>query len=301
MEIGADDVVLAPLPLPYHCVASALSFIRAGAALIDVADQSPAEMVRRAAELKATLIYASPVQYEQLSRACAGPGRWLPTVRRAFSTSALLTPSVAERFHATFGVRLTQVYGLIEVGLPLWNDESQMPITALGGCRKPYRAMVADDDGRPVPDGEAGELLVSGPGLFSGYLCGDDAGVTQQRDAWFRTGDIVVVDSRGVFTFLGRKKTVINCGGNKVFPEEVEEVLSNFEAIAAARVRAEEDSNLGAVIVAEIVLKTGQREDSTAWQQRCAALLSSYKVPREFRVVQSLPMTGSGKVARHSR
>jgi long-chain acyl-CoA synthetase len=298
LNAQTSDVILTALPLAYHFVSSALSFIRAGATIIDCASLSAIEMLQIAQEYKATMIYGSPIQYELLSRVkddCA-----VPSLRRAISTSALLPSETARSFHSRFNCRLTQVYGIIEVGLPLWNrDESSEP-TMLGTCTSPYESAIVDEQGHPVKPGEVGELTVRGPGLFSGYLCGEGAGAQHPANGWFSTGDLVIEDARGVISFKGRKKTVINSGGNKIFPEEVEDVLRTVPQIKAARVSAEPHPLLGSQVVAEIVITPGAASDIDSWRSLCHAQLSGFKVPQEFRVVEDLPTTGSGKIVRHS-
>lgn len=299
LDVREDDLVLAPLPLPYHFVASALSFLRAGATIIDCARLSPTEVVEIGARHNASMIYASPLQYELLSRVVTD--LQLSRLRRAFSTSALLPSTTARLFEARFGVRLTQVYGVIEVGLPLWNTEPTDPPSLLGRCPEPYECAVLNDDGTPAPAGEVGELVVRGPGLFSGYLTGPDSGKTIPRDAWFHTGDLVTRSPHGALSYKGRKKSVINCAGNKIFPEEVEAVLRSAPTLKEARVFAEPHPLLGDIVVAEVVPAVGEDPDTTALRNLCYNQLSGFKVPKEFRIVPNLATTGSGKVIRHTQ
>lgn len=298
LKVSADDKVLAPLPLPYHFVASALSFLRAGATIIDCASLTPPEILRLGAAHGATIMYASPMQYELISRTELSDT--LTALRTAISTSSLLSPLIAGRFQERFGVRLTQVYGVIEVGLPIWNSDPSSPPTALGRCAPPYSAEVRDDNGIPVSDGVIGELFVKGPGLFAGYLTGEDSSVSVSPDSWFATGDLVSRDTTGLITFKGRRKSVINSGGNKVFPEEVEAVLRRAPEISEVRVSAEPHPILGHLVIAEVVVKEGVPHNIQGWRTLCYSELSGFKVPKDFRVVKELPQTGSGKLVRHS-
>lgn len=298
-----DDSVLMPLSLSYHFVASALSCIRAGATILDCVDLIAPEILAFGARRGATMFYASPIQYELLSR--IQNTQPLPRLRRAVSTSALLPKRTADSFFEKFGVRLTQVYGIIEVGLPLWNEFESIESTALGICKAPYEAIVVDGRGQEVRAGDVGELAIRGPGLFSGYLRGDHVGSPQMAEVcllggeWFLTGDLVIRDELGVILYRGRKKTVINCGGNKIFPEEVEEVLQRSPAITAVRVSAQPHPLLGSVVIAEVVVDPTQQFSIEAWRSLCHSELSEYKVPKEFLIVESLPSTGSGKIVRY--
>lgn len=298
LGVSSEDNVLAPLPLPYHFVASALSFLRAGATILDCASLNPSDTVRLGALHGATVIYGSPIQYELIAR--ADPSHTLPRLQRAISTSSLLPHAIAERFQERFGVRLTQVYGVIEVGLPLWNNDPSAPVTALGRCMPPYVAEVRDDNGRALPYGSIGELFIQGPGLFAGYLTGEDSGASVPRNSWFATGDLVTLDASGLITLKGRRKSVINSGGNKVFPEEVEAVLRRAPEIRDVRVSAEPHPLLGCLVVADVVVRQGMSYDPQSWRTLCYSELSGFKVPKDFRIVEELPQTGSGKLVRHA-
>jgi long-chain acyl-CoA synthetase len=313
LGVTRDDVILAPLPLSYHFVASALSCVQAGATLLDCAELIAPEMLTFGATFGATMMYASPLQYELMIRSDYKPP--LSRLRRAISTSALLPKRTADVFFQRFGIRLTQVYGIIEVGLPIWNELESIESTALGICKPPYEAIVVDECGHRVPTGEVGELAIRGPGLFSGYLL--DRQSHEQKSAnhdslggdWFLTGDLVAKDELGVILYRGRKKSVINCGGSKIFPEEIEEVLRRAPDIKAVRVSAEPHPLLGSLVIAEVVplyaattttaTTTAAATSVEAWRALCYRELSEYKVPKEFRIVESLPQTGSGKLLRH--
>lgn len=298
LRVSSEDKVLAPLPLPYHFVASALSFLRAGATIIDCASLSPAAILELGTEHGATMLYASPMQYELMARVPLPNA--LRTLRTAISTSSLLSQSIADRFQERFGVRLTQVYGVIEVGLPIWNVDPSAPPTALGRCASPYLAEVRDDSGHQVPSGVIGELFVRGPGLFAGYLTGEASGISVSPDSWFATGDLVTQDATGLLTFKGRRKSVINSGGNKIFPEEVEAVLRRAPDIRDVRVSAEPHPIIGCLVIAEVVVKEDVPHNIQGWRTLCYSELSGFKVPKEFRIVKELPQTGSGKLVRHS-
>jgi long-chain acyl-CoA synthetase len=303
LGVTHDDVILAPLPLSYHFVASALSCVQAGATILDCANLIAPEMLAFGATFGATMIYASPIQYELMAR--TDSGHPLPKLKRAISTSALLPKRTADSFFERFGVRLTQVYGIIEVGLPLWNELESIESTALGICKPPYEAIVVDERGQRLPTGEIGELAIRGPGLFSGYLLENRSESHKEHTAtaldgsWFLTGDLVAKDELGVILYRGRKKSVINCGGNKIFPEEIEEVLRHSPDIKAVRVSAEPHPLLGSLVIAEIVPVQSSNPSIEAWRALCYNQLSGYKVPKEFRIVDSLPSTGSGKIIRY--
>ncbi len=282
-----SDVVLTPLSISYHFIASALSCLKAGATILDCSAVSADQMLNLGIAHEATVLYAAPIHYEEMSNVKLL--RSFPSLRSAVSTSALLPKSVAESFFERFSIRLTQVYGIIEVGLPLWNELESMEPSALGICKHPYEACVVDEHGVAVPVGNVGELAIRGPGLFSGYLLGaaSAADLFMLGGEWFLTGDLVVQDELGIILYRGRKKSVINSGGNKIFPEEVEEVLLRCPEIRAVRVSAKPDPRLGSLIVAEVVVDPEKGPAVDEWSAICKTELSSYKVPNEFIVVES--------------
>ncbi len=297
LGLSNKDVLLAPLSISYHFIASALACLRAGATLIDCATLTAPEILNFGAACGATVVYASPNQYDLLVRSTTLGT--IPSLLRAVSTSALLRGDIAHKFFARFGTRLTQVYGIIEVGLPIWNELESINPSALGICRLPYECDVVDELGAPVARGDIGELIIRGPGLFSGYFFGNNAGAPHLRNQWFYTGDLVTRDELGIIIYRGRKKSVINLRGNKIFPEEIEEVLKTAPEISAVRVLTEYDPSLGDFLVAEIVIGDQTKSNPDAWRRLCSRELSSYKVPVEFRVVEELPTTGSGKIVRY--
>lgn len=297
LNVREDDVVMVALSLSYHFIASAMACISAGANILDCVGLSRAAMVDLGATHRASILYAAPSEYEALCRTESESA--LLSLQRAISTSALISCSTAKAFQARFKKSVTQVYGIIEVGLPLWNEAEIIEPFALGVCKAPYECKVVNDRGESVADSEIGELAVRGPGLFSGYLIGHTESEQRQSDEWVFTGDLVSRDSTGGILYRGRKKSVITVGQHTIFPEEIEEVLRQAPEVHMVRVSSEPHESLGSTLIAEVVLAPHAEESVEAWRALCRDELSGYKVPAEFRIVESLPSTGSGKVIRH--
>jgi len=154
--------------------------------------------------------------------------------------------------------------------------------------------------GLEKPVGEMGEIVVSNPGVFKGYLNRPEATTQTKRDGCVYTGDMGLLDEDGYLTFCGRFKEMIKVSGYSVFPEEVEAMLIRHEAIAQVAVTGIPDAQKGEVVKAYIVLKPKQATPITAqeimdWAKQ---RMSSYKSPRYVEFRQYLPTTGSGKVLR---
>jgi long-chain acyl-CoA synthetase len=218
---------------------------------------------------------------------------------RITSTSSGLSAEHARAFHARFGVLVEQLYGLIEVGLPLGNPEPRTGAPASVGKPLPgYEVAILSENYQMLPAGCIGRLGVKGRGMFDAYLAPYRPREEVLVNGWFLTGDVAIQAPDGSIVVCGREKSVINAGGNKVFPEEVESVLISFPGIRSARVFGLSHPTLGEVVAAEIVPHPEVSVAVEGISEYCVERLSSYKVPTEIRIVDSLPLTDSGKIVR---
>ncbi len=298
LAIASDDRVLSTLSLSYHFIASAISFIRSGATILDGAGLSDEALVYFAQRHAPTMMYAAPSHYQNLCER-AQP-KVLASLRRAISASAPLPRDIARLFESRFHRRLTQVYGIIEVGLPIWNDDLSSGPEELGKPKEPYECQVVDEGGVPVAIGMCGELAVRGPGLFSGYIFTSGKTTSHRPDQWFLTGDLVTLDARGLIHFQGRKGSAFSIGDNTIHPEQIEAILKQAPEIVEARVCAEDHPIFGRRLIAEIVPARHTSTPEHSWYRLCEQELPEHLRPNEFRIVSAIPSTGSGKVLRHA-
>lgn len=293
LKIGPDDRVLWMLPMAHHFAVSIVLYLYFGATTV-LEDSALREDVLATAERSAaTVIYGSPFHFAMLA-GDRGDFMW-PSLRLAVATAAALPEATARAFEARFGKPLTQGLGIIEVGLPVLNLESaSAKPEALGRPLSAYEVALLDEEGRVVSEGE---FHVRGPGFLDAYLVPwRPAPLT---DGWFASGDLVRRDADGDLFLMGRKKSVINVAGMKVFPEEVERVLNGHPAVKRSRVFGREHPLTGQVPVAEIIPEDPENAPKPVELQRfCKTLLSAYKVPMQIKVVDALPLTASGKVKR---
>ncbi|MEO8084177.1 MAG: class I adenylate-forming enzyme family protein [Ardenticatenales bacterium] len=297
LRLDRTDRVLWTLPLAYHFAATIVSYVRAGAHVLLCQDTLPGPLVDACARHRATLLYGSPIQFERMAHAPHRPR--LADVRLALSTAMALPQEVADRFEAAFAIPLGQAYGIIEAGLPCINTRSDGESAASVGRPVPgYDVAVFGDDGSALAAGAIGEVGVRGPGLFSGYYQPWRPRTTLLRDGWFMTGDLGGLDSARCLTLRGRTKSTIIVAGMKVFPEEVEAVLNRQPGVSASRVVGRAHPRLGEIPCAEIVPQAGVEPDVRGLAAACAEVLSSYKVPIEFRLVSAIPRTPAGKIRR---
>jgi long-chain acyl-CoA synthetase len=297
LRLGPGDRILWTLSLAHHFAVTITAYLRAGAHVLLCQDTLPQPLVDACVRERATVLYGSPLQFARMAH--AGRRARLDTVRTALSTTAALPPEVATAFEAACGVALGQAYGIIEAGLPCINTRAAAEPAESVGCAVPgYEVAVVAADGTAHPAGVVGEVGIRGTGLFSGYHRPWQPRAGLLRNGWFMTGDVGVLDAMGRLTLRGRTKSTIVVAGMKVFPEEVEAVLDRQPGVRASRVVGRAHPRMGEVPVAEIVLEPGATVDPRVLGAACADVLSSFKVPIDFVVVDAIPRTAGGKIRR---
>lgn len=298
LAITSDDVILWVLSMSYHFVVSILLFLRRGATIVVANQFFPFSLLQAAMKHPVTFIYASPVHYHLLGQSDAVPPPALSKVRLAISTAMKMPPDVSLRFAQKFGFAPAEAYGIIEIGLPFINTEPlSTPVASVGRILPDYQLRI----GHPDADG-IGEVLVKGKGMFDAYFSPWRSRADCTDDGWFHTGDLGKTDEQGRLFLLGRSKTVLVCAGMKVFPEEVEQVIDTMPGVKESMVLGREHPQFGQVPVARVVLTSTASGEGVLAQLRafCCQKLSAYKVPVDFVVIDALPRTASGKIARHS-
>jgi long-chain acyl-CoA synthetase len=297
LEIGPGDRVLWMLPMAHHFAVSIMLYLYHGACTVIGTSHLAENILDRAKATRATMIYGAPFHFAQLAMD-PGDFAW-PELRLAVSTAAPLAADVARDFRARFGKPLVQGLGIIEIGLPLLNTGGARDCpTAVGRPLPAFDVELRDDEGRPMATGLVGELWIKGPGMFDAYLSPWQPVDEICVDGWFATGDLAETDAAGRFYLRGRKKSVLNVNGMKVFPEEVETVIESMPAVRRCRVIGFPHAVLGTVPVAEVVLYPGASLTARELIQRCRQSLSAYKAPVRVRFVDKLPLTENGKIRR---
>ncbi|HXZ85721.1 MAG TPA: class I adenylate-forming enzyme family protein [Myxococcota bacterium] len=302
LGIAPRDRILWLLPMAHHFVVSILLYLRHGATILLPPGSLARAMLELAAGERATVLYASPYHMALLAKDASGVP--LPDLRLVISTAEGLRAETARAFQARFGCPISQALGIIEVGLPVLNlGASAKKPDALGRPLPDYDVWLRGDDGQPVaPPTSAertGEICIRGPGLFDAYLDPWTPARAVLEPDGFRTGDQGYFDADGDLYLVGRRTNRINMAGMKFFSEEVEAVLDAHPGVLRSRVLPRAHAHLGEIPVAEIQPADAAHPPSRAeLVAHCRARLPAYKIPREFRVVESLPHTATGKLAR---
>ena len=294
LRITSEDTVFWVLSMAFHFVVSILLFLRAGATIVLGGRGFPESFLDQQGREEPSVLYASPFHYRRLVTDPSVSREALASVRLAISTAMRLPVAEAARFRDKFGFGLAQAYGIIEVGLPFLNDGTD-PATdgAVGPPLPAYDVRIADAD-----DGGVGEVLLRGPGLFDAYYSPWQSREQVLDDGWFRTGDLGEVDDERRLWLRGRRKSVVNFAGMKVFPEELEEALGDCPGVREVRVFAREHEEFGELPCADVVLDSPGATDARQIRRYAYRRLARYKVPKEIRIVEALERTPSGKVRR---
>ena len=293
LGITGKDRVLWVLPMAHHFAVSILLYLSQGATTILCSSRLADDMLDAALANQATVFYGSPFHMAVL--AGEPSGRDWPGLRLAVSTASPLRWEVADSFLKRFKIPITQGYGIIEAGLPLLNTCHAIENPLACGIPDDFQVKLMDGD----VQGDEGELWLKGPGMFDAYLSPWCKSEEVMCDGWFRSGDLATRAGDGLIRLAGRLKSVINVGGMKCFPEEIESVLMGHPGVRACRVVAMPDQRWGTVPAAEIIpVDPRQAPSETELSIFCSHSLASYKVPVFYSFVESLQKTASGKIKR---
>ncbi len=216
------------------------------------------------------------------------------------SGAAPLPVEIVEPFERTFGGRLQEGYGLTEAS-PVVSAHRLSGERRLGSVGQPIPGVevtILDDDDRPQPTGEIGEVCVRGENVMLGYYRMPEETARTIRNGWLHTGDVGRLDADRYLYIVERKKDLIIRGGFNIFPREVEEVLYGHPAVAEAAVVGARDPLMGEEVVAFVVLRAGAPATPEAIIAFAQERLAKYKCPKTVRIVESLPKSPIGKILR---
>lgn len=257
--------------------------------------QAAADML----EFAPTLFFGVPTMYVRMLEWDAGAARQIGERMRLFvSGSAPLAGHVLGDFRRLYGHTILERYGMSETLMITSNPYAGERRPGTVGLPLPgVSVRNLDADGAAVADGETGELHVRGGNVFAGYWRRPEATQAAFRGGWFRTGDLAVRAPDGYFTLQGRSSDVIISGGFNIYPREIEDLLTEQPGVAEAAVVGAADAIRGEIPVAYVVAR-GEC-DAIALERVCREHLASFKVPRAFVRVETLPRTALGKIQKH--
>jgi acyl-CoA synthetase (AMP-forming)/AMP-acid ligase II len=304
LRLSAADRCLNVMPL-FHIhglMAALLSSLGAGGSVVCSPGFDAFRFFGSMEEQRPTWYTAVPTMHQLvLSRAERNPeAARAAKLRFLRSSSSPMPPVVMEDLEAAFGAPLVEAYGMTEAS-------HQMATNPLPpGARKPgsvgrgagVDVAVMDERGALLANGERGEVVVRGANVTPGYENNPEANAASFTDGWFRTGDEGVLDGDGYLHLTGRLKELINRGGEKVSPREVDEVLLQHPAVAQAVAFALPHDRLGEDVAAAVVLADGVTAGERELREYAAQHLADFKVPRRIVFVSEIPKGPTGKLQR---
>lgn len=297
------DVALLAAPLFHKNAAMTLkAILLAGGACIVLPGFDPVAVLRAVDHHRVTYLSGVPAMYRMLLNEHQELARCdVSSVRFASAGSAPVTVDLLEEFERVFGAPIVEGYGLTEGGpdvllTPRWglNKLGSVGIP-IPGCEVELRA---EDRVTEVPVGEVGELWVRNPGVTPGYYGLPEVTAERIRDGWLATKDLMRRDGDGYFYFVGRADDLINVGGENVYPKEVEQLLLRHAAVRDVAVVGAPHPVRGSVPVAFVVRSGEASTTAEELTEFFHTVGPHYAYPRVIEFVDSLPLTGPGKVDR---
>lgn len=306
-KVGHSERLLVPIPM-FHITGMTvlmLAPLSLGVAIYPMVRWDAEQALQLIQEHKITSMVCVPTLYIDLLHHPKVGQYDLSSLKVCSSGGAKMPVPVLEAFEKKFGVKVYEGYGLTETS-PVTHTNLAAPKPKPGSIGWPIEnteCKIVGEQGREVPTSQVGELLIKGPQVMKGYHNNPEATKAAiDPDGFFHTGDIAYKDEEGYYYIVDRVKDMINVGGVKVYPKEVEHVLYEHAAVAECAVVGIPDPRKGETVKAFIVPKPGvQPSEQLAEEikQYCLRELAAYKHPREIEFVQTLPKTASGKIQKY--
>lgn len=311
--VGANDVIAYAAPMSHGAGIYAIPHLMAGARHVVPASGGvdPAELFALGEALGPLSTFAAPTIVKRLVDHAEQHGISADASARAFKTivygGAPMYAADMARALRVMGPRFVQIYGqgetpmvgtalsrqqLADTTHPRWAER----MASVGVVQTPVQVRVADADGRSLPTGEVGEVLIKGDSVMAGYWLNPEASAAAVRDGWLFTGDVGCLDADGFLTLKDRSKDLIISGGSNIYPREVEEVLLTAPGVAEAAVVGAPDAEWGEVVVAFVVAQAGAGVTTEALDAHCLTQMARFKRPKRYVLVDELPKNNYGKV-----
>ena len=299
---SADDVLVHALPFSHqHGLGGVHATLLRGSRAVVHGRFDPDRLCAAIESERATVLFAVPAIYEQLAAWERIEDPDFSSLRLVVSGSAALSPILARRVSSLLGRKLLERYGSTESGLSVSNPYDGPRKFGSVGLPLPGTEMaIVDGEGRGLPPGEDGEVVLRGPQVFSGYWhLPEETEESFYPGGWFRSGDMGRVDQDdGYLTITGRSKEMIISGGLNVYPREVELVLEEHATVYKAAVVGVPSERWGEEVVAFIVPAVDTAVDAGELTAHAHEHLSAYKCPKRFRATDQLPRNELGKILR---
>jgi acyl-CoA synthetase (AMP-forming)/AMP-acid ligase II len=307
-DLSKNDVSLCVMPL-FHVhglVASTLATLASGGTVVVPAKFNPLSFWRVVTDYNATWYSAVPTMHQLLiARAKSGvKPQGAEKLRFIRSCSASLSPELLSQMEATFGAPVLEAYGMTEAAHQMASNplppRSHKP-GSVGPNTGTTQIAIMDGSGNLLPAGERGEVVIRGANVIKGYENNPDANASSFVNGWFRTGDQGYLDGEGYLSLTGRLKEMINRGGEKIAPREIDEVLLGHPAVAEAVAFGTPHPTWGEEVAACVVLKAdGPAATDAELVAYCRERLADFKRPKQIHITTAIPKTATGKISRRT-
>ena len=296
-----EDICIGMIPFFYALgleVVALISFYK-GSTIVVLPRFTPRNLLEAVEQEKATILVGVPAMYNALAMLDEDTlkGYDLSSLRLALSAGAKASAHLMGMLEEKFGLTFCEIYGTTEA---LGHTLGDIHNRKLGTAGKPIQEIkIIDAAGKEVPQGEIGEFVCRSPQVMKGYYKEPELTAQVLKDGWFHTGDLVRMDEDGYIEYIEKKSFIIvTSAGVKIPPTEVEDVLLKHTGVAEAAYVGVPGEHEGQIPTLFVVLKEGQ--DITAKEIRnfCRQSLANYKLPHKIEFIDSIPKTGSGKIAR---
>jgi long-chain acyl-CoA synthetase len=301
--VNRNRVSLITLPLfhGYGVFALSLEFLTGGKMVL-ISRWDTEEAMRCIEQFKITEFRGVPTMYIQLLNHPAAPTYDLRSLKTCICGSAPMPLEVARNWRERYGMDIWEGYGLSEATTVNCGNIACRRPPKYGSIGKGYQKCntikIFDEKDRELPSGQAGEIVIKGPGVMKGYWNKPGETAEALRNGWLHTGDIGYADDDGYLYITDRKKDLIIRGGENIYPKEIENVLHMHPQVLEAGVIGIPDPVYGEVIKAFVVLKTAMAATEEHLMNFCEEKLPTYKRPKSIQLMESLPKSAVGKILR---
>lgn len=304
LQLTEDDVCFSAAKLYFaYGLGNALTFpLSVGASVVLMAERpTPDAVFKRwtAAEHKPTVFFGAPTGYAGMLASPHLPAREQVALRMGSSAGEALPAEIAQRFKAHFGCNIIDGIGSTEMlHVFISNRPGDVRYGSTGKPVEGYEVELRGEDGRPVADGEVGDLYIKGPSSALMYWGNREKSRDTFLGGWTKSGDKYIRDAEGYYTYAGRSDDMLKVSGIYVSPFEVESTLQLHPAVLEAAVIGIPDAEGLTKTKAFVVLKDGQQADEAALKAFVKERLAPYKYPRLIEFIDELPKTATGKIQR---
>ncbi len=301
MKCTSEHAVLCVLPM-YHCfgwTCSVLYPLLCGARVVILDSFTPRETIKVIHEEKVNDLYVVPSICSLLTKLATKEE--MASLRLVVSGGTTLPLKIEQDFMEKFGVDICEGYGLSEASpVVTMNPLGKAKVGSIGPAIPDLEWRLIDNEGKDVPQGEIGELIVKGGNVMLGYWNLPEITEKTIVDGWLHTGDVGRVDEDGYIYIVDRIKDMIISMGENIYPREIEELVYTFPGIREAAVIGIEDKLRGQAGACYYSVEEDSEVDPRLLKKFLQKNLALYKIPREFHEMKELPRTSTGKIAKRN-